>query len=58
MTPEAIVVHYRDNLDARVNQYLHEIERNTDDEKEFTEYVRTLETKIYKPDVMETRPKR
>ncbi len=51
-TPEAIAVHYLDNLDAKLFQYLNEIEKDTDASSEFTEYIRTLETKVYKPDVM------
>jgi 3'-5' exoribonuclease len=57
-TPESIAVHYLDNLDAKLHQYLAEIEKDTDTSSEFTEYVRTLETKIYKPDVMGIRPKK
>lgn len=57
MTPEAITVHYLDNLDAKIHQYVKEIEKDADDEKEFTGYIRTLETRIFKPDVMGIRSK-
>lgn len=57
-TPEAVAIHYLDNLDAKLYQYVNAIEKDNDDEKEFTDYVRSLETRIYKPDVMGIRPKK
>jgi 3'-5' exoribonuclease len=46
--PEAIAVHYLDNLDAKIYQYLRAIASDNDEESRWTEYVRTLETKVYK----------
>ncbi len=46
--PEAIAVHYLDNLDAKIYQYLHAIDTDNDDDADWTDYVRSLETKIYK----------
>lgn len=55
--PEAIAIHHLDNLDAKVYLYLSEIENDRDAESHWTNYNRSLETKIYKPDVMGTRTK-
>jgi len=51
-TPEAIAVHYLDNLDAKLYSFLHEIRRDDRPDDNFTDYVRSLETKVYKKDVM------
>lgn len=56
-TPEAIMVHYLDNLDAKLSMAFEAIASDTDAAREWTEYVRALETKVFKPDVMGTRPK-
>ena len=56
--PEAAAIHYLDNLDAKVNMFLAEIENDRDPSSHWTNYNRALETKIYKPDVMGTRGKR
>jgi len=53
--PEAIVIHYLDNLDAKVNMFLTEIEKDPDPTSHWTTYNRALATKIFKPDVMGTR---
>ena len=53
--PEAIAIHYLDNLDAKLHMYLDKIERDPDPASDWTQYVRSLETKIYKKDVMGTR---
>ena len=50
--PEAIVVHYLDNLDAKVHMFLVARENDRDPASAWTEYQRALETKVYKPDVM------
>lgn len=47
-TPEAIAVHYLDNLDAKVHQFLAAIEDDKDDKSNWTDYVKSLERKIYK----------
>lgn len=49
---EAIAVHYLDNLDAKLNQFQGEIDKDTDAATGFTDYVPSLETKIYKKDVL------
>ncbi len=54
--PEAVAIHYLDNLDAKVNMFLTAIEQDRDPDSPWTEYQRALETKIFKPDVMGTRP--
>lgn len=48
--PEAIAVHYLDNLDAKVNMFLSEIENHPDPASRWTNYNRALETRIFKPD--------
>lgn len=53
--PEAIAIHYLDNLDAKVHMFLSEIENDKDASSRWTNYNRALETKVYKPDVMGTR---
>ncbi len=50
--PEAIVVHYLDNIDAKVNMFLSSIEDARKAESDWTEYVRSLETRVFKKDVM------
>ena len=47
-TPEAIAVHYIDNLDAKIYQSLTAIRNAKDEESCWTEYVRALQRKIYK----------
>ncbi len=51
-TPEAIAIHHLDNLDAKLNQFMREIENDSDPNSSWTQYQRSLETKIYKKDVM------
>lgn len=50
--PEAIAVHYLDNLDAKLYSFLREIRNADNPDSNFTDYVRSLETKVYKKDVM------
>ncbi|MGH2670647.1 MAG: 3'-5' exoribonuclease YhaM family protein, partial [bacterium] len=50
--PEAVIVHHLDNLDARVHMMLHEIDHCPDSASDWTTYVRSLETKVYKLDVL------
>lgn len=56
-TPEAIAVHHLDNLDAKLNQFMHEINSDRNPESDWTQYVRALETRVFKPDVLGIRPK-
>lgn len=53
--PEAIAVHYLDNLDAKVKMFLTEIENHAEPASRWTNYNKALETKVYKPDIMGTR---
>ncbi len=55
--PEAVAIHYLDNLDAKINQFLTEIDKDPDTQTHWTNYNRALETKIYKPDLMGSRPR-
>ena len=54
-TPEAVAIHYLDNLDAKVHMFLSEIEGDTNSASQWTNYNRALETKVYKPNVTEAR---
>lgn len=53
--PEAIAVHYIDNLDAKLSMFFSEIDNDRDPASRWTNYNKALETKVYKPDVMGTR---
>ncbi len=53
--PEAIAVHYIDNLDAKLSMFFAEIENDRDPHSRWTNFNRALETKVFKPDVMGTR---
>jgi 3'-5' exoribonuclease len=55
--PEAIAIHYLDNLDAKVKMFLTEIEKDRDPQSNWSNYNRVLETKVYKVDVASPRPK-
>jgi 3'-5' exoribonuclease len=52
MTPEAVAVHYLENLDAKLNMYLSKIHATPDADGDWTEYVRGIDTKIFRKDVM------
>ncbi len=56
--PEAIAIHYLDNLDAKVFQCLAAIKNAKDEDSNWTEYVRALERRIYKGDVFGKEEKR
>lgn len=47
-TPEAIAVHHLDNLDAKVNQFVRAIEMDGNDAGNWTDYVPSLQTRIFK----------
>jgi len=53
--PEAIAVHYFDNLDAKLHQCVGAIEEDADPESEWTQYIRALNTRVYKSDIMGVR---
>jgi len=55
MMPEAVAVHYLDNLDAKLNMFIAKIEGDPDPASDWTEYVRGLDVKIFKKDVMGVR---
>lgn len=55
-TMEAVAIHYLDNLDAKLNQFAHTIEHDADEADDWTGYIHSLETKIYKRDIMGIRP--
>jgi 3'-5' exoribonuclease len=53
--PEAFVVHYLDNLDAKLAMTLHAIREDPNAESEWTSYLRAIESRVYKPDIMGVR---
>ncbi|RIK68544.1 MAG: CMP-binding protein [Planctomycetota bacterium] len=50
--PEAIAIHYLDNIDAKLNMAATAIREARNSESDWTEWVKALETRIYKKDVM------
>ena len=54
-TPEAIAIHHLDNLDAKLHMFLRHIDDDPDPKSHWTKYVRGLDTRIYKRDVMGVR---
>ena len=54
-TPEAIAIHYLDNLDAKLELYLNQIKGDRDKKSRWTNYNQALGTKVYKEDVMGVR---
>jgi 3'-5' exoribonuclease len=54
-TAEAVMVHYLDNLDAKLNMVFQAIEGDLDEESDWTQWVPALETRVFKPDP--TKPK-
>ncbi len=49
---EAFVVHYLDNLDAKLNMVAEAIIDDPDKSSDWTGFVKALDTKVFKPDVM------
>lgn len=49
-TAEAIIVHYLDNLDAKLTMVFEAIEADVDEASDWTGWVPTLETRVFKPD--------
>ena len=50
-TPEAFLLHYLDNLDAKIAMSLAAIDADPDASSEWTSYIKGLETRVYKPDI-------
>jgi 3'-5' exoribonuclease len=48
--PEAFLVHYLDNIDAKLHMSLGAIREDKDAESDWTQYVRALETRVFKRD--------
>jgi len=51
--PEAIAIHYLDNLDAKLYQFLNKIEEDRDPNSHWTKYLPALGSKIFKLDVLD-----
>jgi len=54
-TAEAVMVHYLDNLDAKLNMVFKAIDTDLDDQSDWTKWTPALETRVFKPDP--TKPK-
>ncbi len=54
--PEAFVVHYLDNLDAKIAMCFEAIDGDSDAASDWTGYVRAIESRVFKPDVLGVRP--
>ena len=52
-TPEAFAVHHLDNLDSKIELALSTIENDTTGVGNWTGYIRSIETRLYKPPVEE-----
>ncbi len=50
--PEAMVVHYLDNIDAKVQMTLQGIHDAKDEQGDWTQYLRAIETRVFKKDVL------
>lgn len=50
-TPEAVMVHYLDNLDAKLNMMFAAIETDVDDSSNWTQWIPALQTRVFKPDL-------
>ena len=46
--PEAFMIHYLDNLDAKMFMTTNAIENDPDAQSTFTSYVKAIETRVYK----------
>jgi len=57
-TLEAIAIHHLDNLDAKLNMYLNKIDADPDPASDWTQFVPSLGTKLFKKDVLEVRKTR
>lgn len=53
--PEAIAVHYLDNLDAKISIFLNAIEQDRDPASRWANFNQALQTKVFKHDVMGVR---
>jgi len=51
--PEAMAIHYLDNLDAKLNMFFVAVDDDRDPQSHWTEYVRPIETKVFKPKLTE-----
>jgi 3'-5' exoribonuclease len=49
-TAEAVMVHYLDNLDAKLTMMFEAIEADLDESRDWTDWVPALETRVFKPD--------
>jgi 3'-5' exoribonuclease len=56
-TAEAVMIHYLDNLDAKLNMVFEAIDNDPDSASDWTSFVRALETKVFKLNVMGARAK-
>ena len=48
MTPEAVILHHIDNLDAKVNEFLRDIREDPNSSSHWTGYNQRLGRKLFK----------
>jgi 3'-5' exoribonuclease len=49
--PEAVLIHHLDNIDAKMNTLFREIRESRDDQSDWTQFIKSMNTRIYKRDV-------
>ena len=54
-TAEAVMVHYLDNLDAKLTMVFNAIEGDLDEKSDWTGWIPALETRVFKPDPTKSR---
>jgi len=55
-TLEAIAIHHLDNLDAKLHMYFGKMDADPDPASDWTQYIHSLGTKLFKKDVLGSRP--
>lgn len=55
--PEAFVVHYLDNIDAKIQMTLQGIRDAKNEDSDWTEFLRSIDTRVFRKDVMGIRGK-
>ncbi len=53
--PEAFAIHYLDNIDAKIQMTLRAMRESKDESSDWTDYVRSIETRVFKKDVFGVR---
>jgi len=54
--PEAVLIHHLDNIDAKMNALFREIREDRDDQSDWTGFIKSISTRVYKRDVTAEAP--